>query len=224
MSKPRKKGKKKSIKPPFTIFNPHSSKACIEDKDKNIYIATIDPGTRNFAIRVACYVHTTAKSVTCLLENIDLLTIPISEDCKDERCYSRLIKVIREKMPFLSKCHYIGIERQLPLNDKMYKFGQCLIGILMTIVTDVGNKPLIIELDSKLKTGMLNAPLKMDKPARKKWAHKYGAELLRSDGETQWADYILSISKGDDLGDVICYEKCILLLLYNGKIPAPIKI
>jgi hypothetical protein len=213
----------------FIIFNPHLLKPCLPHPDGSIIVCSIDPGVRNFCIRVGCYSQNLGKTVTCLQKNYDLCdqkynSPELNHIGANTYYYGALIAILEENVDILKSCQYVAVESQLKVNYDLIRMGQHIISTLMFLLKDKGNRPIIIEIDSRTKTQMLNAPKGMDKPARKKWAHAKGVEFLRIDGDTAWANYVENAKKGDDHGDVICYEKCILIfLLYWKVIPMPSK-
>jgi hypothetical protein len=213
----------------FIVFNPHSLKPCVPHLNGFIGICSIDPGVRNFCIRVGCYSTITKKTTTCLYKNYDLCDQKYNKSDlnyigANTYYYGALVEIIKENIDTISSCQYVAVESQLKVNYDLIRMGQHILSTLMILMKDIGNRPLIIEIDSRAKTQMLNAPPGMDKPARKKWAHAKGVEFLRLDGDTTWAEYVQGVKKGDDYGDVICYEKCILIfLLYKKALPMPSK-
>lgn len=213
----------------FIVFNPHSEKPCVPHKDGSIGICSIDPGVRNFCIRVGCYSTITKKTTTCLLKNYDLCepkynNPELNHIGANTYYYGALVEIIKENIDIITSCQYVAVESQLKVNYDLIRMGQHILSTLMVLTIDKGNRPLIIEIDARAKTQMLNAPPKMDKPARKKWAQEVGSHFLELDGELDWAKFVKEVKKGDDYGDVICYEKCILiLLLYLEAIPMPSK-
>ena len=213
-----------NTKPPFIVFNPHSEPPCVIRPDKTIIITTIDPGIKNCAIRTAQYDPETRKSKTLLQCKIDFTFSQDNERVLgvETKYYTAIYTILEPYHHYFTSSHYIGIESQMVCNYDMLRMSQHLITYIMGIVRNNGNRPYIIEMDSRLKTQMLNAPAKMSKPERKKWATKMAIQYLTIDGE-QDIIKVISDGKSDDHGDTICYEKCILLMIIQGlnKIPFP---
>lgn len=205
-----------SHKPPYLTFNPHSVQPCIASSDGLIYITTIDPGIVNCCIRCSAFNPQTMHSKTlsqCLIN---------FTDSGFNMYHDSIFHLLDRFIPYFINSHYIGIESQLTVNTDLVRMAQHIITYLMCVVRNKGNKPLILELDSHLKTRLLGAPKKMNKPQRKKWARDIGIQFLESSGEQNVADIVRS-GKGDDHGDTICYEKVIIMILYGrlNHIPFP---
>jgi hypothetical protein len=219
-----------SVKPAYLIFNPHSLQPCIGLPSGNIITTTIDPGIKNCAIRCAEYDVTTCRSRTLVLTNINFTAAAHSANSidaisgMDTSYYSAIFSALEPYTKYFQESHYIGVESQLAINYDLVRMGQHIITYIMTLVRDKGNRPYIMEIDSHLKTRMLHAPPKMTKPQRKKWAADYAINYLELyDQEPQIANYIRSQGKKDDYGDVVCYEKVIIIILSQGiaKLPIP---
>lgn len=212
-----------SPKPPYILFNPHSERPCVAAVDGLIYITVIDPGTVNCCIRCSSYNPTNgmSKTLTQCLINFTSSSTPDGTTFY----YDVSLKLLEPFIPYFINSHYIGIESQLSINYDMVRMGQHLTTYIMCNVRNKGHRPLILELDSHLKTRLLNAPPKMTKPQRKKWAHEIGIKFLEASGEINVANMLRGCSKGDDHGDTICYEKVIILILlgrlHTVALPAP---
>lgn len=207
-----------SVKAPFIIFNPHSTQPCISNSDPDIIvITTIDPGIKNCAIRTSTFNIKTNISKTLLICKIDFTHVNFYEHSTgigiETQYYAAIFSSLEPYERYFQYSHYIGIESQLAINYDLVRMGQHIITFLMCCTRNKGYNPLIIELDSHLKSRLLQAPPKMTKVQLKAWARAKGIELLRTNGENDIADFVQAQKKGDDYGDVICYEKCIIIIL-----------
>ena len=204
-----------AIKPPYIIFNPHDQTPCQARPDGLIIMTMIDPGIKNCAFRTSSYDPKTGISKTLLLKKLDFTN-------SKEHYYVEMIVQMEEFKQYFINSHYIGIESQLPINYDLVRMGQHITTYLLTIVRNNGVRPLIVELDPHLKSRMLNAPAKMTKPQLKLWATTKGIELLKACGEFDVAAFVESQKKADDYGDVICYEKCMIIILRGEMNPIPL--
>jgi hypothetical protein len=208
------------VKNPFVIFNPHTLTPC-STQDPNFITSTIiDPGIKNCAIRVAKYSLQTGKSQTLMMQNFNFTRVEAMASTGnyglETQYYPQVLTTLDPYLELFCQSQYIGIESQLPINYDLVRMGQHLISYFMIRVRDQGNRPLIIEIDPHLKSRMLNAPPRMKKPELKSWAHTMGIHFLRYSDEHSLADQLSQTTKGDDMGDIICYEKCLILLLTQG--------
>lgn len=206
------------VKSNINLFNSHEGETCLGSIDSDLYICAIDPGIRNLCLRISKYNRATEKSTSIVFDKIDL--IEAKDEGRSIDYYGRMFNHLDKYKHLLINCQYIGVEAQLPINYDMVRMGQHIITYLMCLVRNLGCKPLIFEIDPKLKSKMLLAP-KMNKAELKIWSRDMAVMFLRNDGEVKAADILEKLPKGDDYGDVICYEKVIILLLENKLIPEP---
>jgi len=221
---------------PYLIFNPHSLEPLIPTEDGTLNGIFIDPGIKNFAIRIVNYDPTTYNCTTITQNKIDLTTYSsqlnyvckniVSEDNEyksDTEYFNNLSKFLKEIEHLLVPAHYIVIESQVSWNYDMVRLSQHLITYLMTSLKDVGNRPLIIELSSKVKTRKLGAVGKMDKRQTKQWCIKKAKEIMTDRNDRVMLDILNKKGKCDDHSDVICMEYAWWLILEDGfnKPPVP---
>jgi hypothetical protein len=192
------------LKMPYMISNPHddsepSPKRVGAGESKWLQIASIDPAIYNCGLRIErrYYVDGILQVKTYVQVRMDFSTT--------DDIYKSCTEILTAYLPQLSLSHYILVESQLPINYGLVRMSQHIITLLSIRLANVGMRPLIVEIDPKCKTHFLNAPKKMDKPTRKKWACIESDRLLRSRGEVHIADTILTYKKRDDHGDVICF-------------------
>ena len=197
-------------KPPYIIYNPHSCDAPVidpEQKDK-ITITTIDPGRINCGIYVGNYYKDEDKYWSKYLARLNFVT---SEE--DKAHYVESVKVLdklEEDYSYFSQSHYIVIESQMAISYENTRMGQHLISYFITKFRNKGNCPLVVEINSKIKTKLLGCPDKLSKYQYKKWCREKALNLLETKGindenKNKFIDLINSNKKSDDMGDVICY-------------------
>lgn len=205
----RKKGEKLSSTP-YSTFNPHSGEPVIPSTQyfgtSFVNAAFIDPGVRNCAIRFSQYDLSTKQIKTLRQLKIDFVQ-PDEKVGKETQYYAGSLRQLAVYNEDFRWCHYIIIESQLRTNYDMTRMGQHLITHLLMTVADQGFRPLIIEIDSRVKTQMLGAPPGMDKPQRKKWCLSKAIEIIKSRGESEVLALLTKPGKRDDHGDVICYDE-----------------
>ena len=227
-------------KQPYTIFNPHSGPAplisntqtmsALEPRAESfINIMSIDPGILNCGLRIERrrYAHNQLLAV----ETIVMVRINFNEENQNElkdsqtqvfdtAYYTRSIKILDKFTEYFLVCQYILVESQLPINYSMVRMSQHLITYLCTKVMDLGNRPLIVEMDPHLKSRLLGAPGKMKKPELKKWCRATALQILQSRDDNEARNVILRTNKGDDMGDTICQCEAWWIILC-GKLHVP---
>lgn len=221
-------------KAPYVIFNPHTLPPLVATSsikaEWQVIIATIiDPGIYNCAIRQGIQDLVTLTVKTNMQIKADFtheslnntkIDIPGQAVGADTSYYAGACKVLDEFMFQFQWCHYIVVESQLPINYDLVRMSQHIISYIMAGVKDKGLRPLIIEIDPHLKSRMLDAPPKMSKPQLKKWCRNKAIEILIARGDHATAQLIKEASKGDDHGDVVCYEE-IWWMILRGALHAP---
>jgi hypothetical protein len=210
-----------------------------EEGKRWVQIAAIDPGIKNCAIRIERRTYTITgeggptpevfRLVPDTIETIvqtkfDFLTPPFESSKKaieavpgsaDTGYYRYSTEYLSTLVPHFSACQYILIESQMPINTEMVRMSQHLITFISLSVRDVGVRPLIIEIDPKLKSSIFKAP-KMEKAALKKWAGNKAIEILKENGDVDTATFIEAAGKKDDHGDVVCYTSVWFKILADG--------
>lgn len=213
---------------PLTIYNPHTLTPIEKSEDGWLYGCFIDIGIRNMALRFSrCKIDDENDiMIEGLYQNkYDFdLSKGVKKDKKilleksqigvsNDRFAQLLHQFVRLREHFC-RCHYIVIERQIdgvaPFNVKVMNY---TIGILTTLVLDMGNRPLIIEICPKQKSVPLGAPMGMSKSELKDWCYEKSIELLEDNGmefDINLRNELLTLTKygkkkRDDPADVICY-------------------
>lgn len=190
----------------LAIFNPHTLSPVHVDSDK-IMACFIDPAIKTCAIRIAEKNFTTGK-IRTVFQRIYDFSADVSFDCNTQGTdpYISCFNEMHALSPFLIMCHYIVMEYQsVVASYQVIRFSQLLNSTIMNIVKDKGHRPLIIEIDPKLKTSMFKLP-RMKKPQLKKECAKIAIQILINRGEQFIADRIAELAKNDDHGDTVCYD------------------
>lgn len=221
-----------TVKLPYITFNPHILKPLVSSKEfgtSNFLVGVfVDPGIKNCAIRIAHYDLDTGAKTTRLQLNFDFTHESLTTEFVttgygiDTIYYTNVSKALDEYSELFRWAHYIVIESQLPINYDLVRMSQHITTYLMMTVKDKGFRPLIIEIDPKLKSRMLGAPPKMTKPQLKVWCKNKAVAILRERGDTVTADMIEKVRKGDDHGDTVCYEEIWWMILRDGLNTPPI--
>jgi hypothetical protein len=209
-------------KSPWLVFNPHTlpapiTSASIGCETNWIQVAAIDPAVKNCAVRIErrTFDKDAVLIETILQKKMDFLTNLTDEAIGPTNYYINSTIALSRMMEHFAACQYILIESQMPVNTEMTRMSQHIISILMFALRDCGMRPLIIEIDPKVKS--LGAG-RMTKPELKKWAAAKAISILRENGDTATADFIQNSAKRDDHGDVVCYTTAWFKILSDGGI------
>lgn len=220
------------------IYNPHRGKPLIKHDDGLLVGCFMDIGMRNMAIRFSKYNLETREieGISCKKFDFDL-----SKGNKDrkklleDRCdigksqdkYAQLTQEFYNLKESFSTCHYIVMEKQLGTAIDNIEASEYTLGLLTGLILDNGSKPIIIKLDSRVKTSMLKMPRGSD---AKRWCLSKSFEILMSNK----GDYDKKLSlrlkdmpvtgpnKSYDIADVVCYcEVFWRFYVSKSRIPLP---
>lgn len=218
-----------SAKPPYIIFNPHTTDSVCSSLDicpnesPWVQITAIDPGIKNCAIRTERRTNDNNKLiVTTLVQSKIDFTYSDDDVSNDTFYYSQVLIHLEQFIPYFQTSQYIIIESQLPINYDLVRMSQHLITYIMMNIKDKGLKPLIIEIDPKFKSRLFGAPVNMTKDQLKKWAWENAIKILEKRGDTTTADLILNCKKKDDHGDVVCYTEAWWHVITTGLYTPPV--
>jgi hypothetical protein len=209
----------------YSIFNPHDGKAPLKPKKGDwVQIASMDPAILFFGLRCErIHKDGTKETIEFSLTNFtkdDGKEPP--EVGRENFYYIKAVNIISKYCEeFLKDCHYIIIESQLSFNYDMVRLSSHIIAIMCTLLKNKGNRPLIIEMDPKLKSRLLGAPpLKGD--AVKKWCSKEARKKLAEEGDTESLDFMdecAETSKDYDLADVKCQITVAEIMIATNMLP-----
>lgn len=204
------------VEPPFNVFSIHTKDAPKIKPDSSILFASVDPGFKNCGFYVAC-LGCDKKLKSVCLENLNFTS---EEKPSDTECFLNCIKKFEEPEIFnyMIKCHFIIIESQMSFVPRNTRMGQNLITYFTTRFKDIGNRPLVIEINSRAKTTLLGCPKGLPKTGKgnyKDWCKNKALCLLKErGGEEAFIELIENSRKADDISDVICQLEA-FLSVYN---------
>lgn len=196
--------KKKLKKPkPYTKHNCLSSKEFYPDSEEFFQVAMFDPGTVSCGMRIVRY-NLESKSMTivkfCILNfGKDPASILIN-----------LPLVFGEIEQYLENCHHIVIETQLMKCITTYQTSTWILNELAKICNKK-MRPMLIEVDCKLKTTFLGGPSNKVENGGvpiKEWSKEKAREVsIERDDSCTYHILMNSCYKAnEDLSDVVCYE------------------
>jgi hypothetical protein len=213
------RGVKLSYEP--VIYNPHTLSPLVPHTNKKYVGCFIDIGMRNMALRFSEYdpQDKQIKGVMCMKFDFDLskgsksrkLGLDARPDVgKESDKYAQLTQQFTKLGNSFYTCHYIVMEKQLGTATANLESSMYTLGLLSSIIMDKGSRPLIVMLDSRVKTKMLSMPRGSDP---KTWCLSKSINILGNNiGEY---DEILKHklpnmpitgpNKSYDISDTICY-------------------
>jgi len=208
---------------------------CIEEFDSNEFskIKNIVPskrynedGTPTLAMtNILNQVYANGQII--LYKNVDLTQNCDSKKKLDPETYHNMIDVLDKYLPYFDKCSVFLIEEQMSfgkrINTMALKLGQHCYSYF---TIKYGRMKTVLEFHAYYKTQILGAPKvkgvgtrwkSMEKPQRKKWSVNQAIEILTCRGEMDILDTLTSVSKKDDLADVLNQLQAMKYLVYVDK-------
>lgn len=227
MYRPKAPKSQQSDKTPYTAYNPHSVRLTDDRWDDYDYyrVVSIDPGTKNFAIRVEKRpkIADDFQIKTELYERLRL-TDGVDEEMQCS-IYTVLTDFLDEHLHLFLDCHYIIIERQLMQNYRTVRISQHVLTYFMIKLKDKPSLPIILEIDPKLKGKQLGAPKGITERQLKQWSVEKATELLGWRGDSLALDKLKkSKTKADDLADTVCQIEAVFSYLGLPVTLPPVKL
>lgn len=167
-------------------------------------VISIDPGIVNFCIRVEDrYRNGIVKTVFTEKKVLD------GAEGEVMMVYSNLTNYLNSLIDVTYYAHYYIIERQMVENYQSTRIAQHVLTYFLGLCSNSPIMPLILEIDSKAKYNMLDAPTGYNQNALKKWGQEKAKQILTERGEIELVEYINGArgirkqKKQDDLCDVV---------------------
>ena len=202
-----------------------------EDSSDAVWIAAIDPGKNNFAFSIEQIDISKCREMknlsqlplvgkTILAENINVSGGLDKTKYLDVKVFVNLNTVLDKYKKFWDKCRFILIERQMSFgknknNILALKIAQHCLSYFTFMY---GGFKTLIEYPAYHKTQVLDAPPKMLKPARKKWAIQKALDILSLRGyNNDILEKLQSSKKKDDISDCILMNLSFIYQIYVLK-------
>ena len=173
-------------------------------------VISIDPGRKNYAFRIERR-YDDGRIIPIVFDKTEIESITTTDDVTVVDTYKVLTGFLDKYKQFYDDCHYVIIEKQMHFNYKAVRISQHTISYFSLVLFNKPLLPAIIEIDSKLKGKMLEAPKGED---LKKWAVLKAREMFEA-REDQFSIGVLDYfrSKQDDLSDTACQIEAFFLYL-----------
>jgi len=209
-------------KTPYTAYNPHT----IPISERNwsepfVRIISIDPGTKNFCIRVE---ERPKDPTSGLIKGLLYERLTLTNQLNEEMLYSVydvLTEFLDNHLDLFLTCHIVIMERQVPLNYRAVRISQHALSYFMFKLKNNPLLPLIMEIDSKLKGKQLGAPQGINENQLKKWSVQKATELLTIRRDEFSLTKLRKATKKDDLADTVCQIEALFSYLQWPLTQAP---
>lgn len=174
-------------------------------------IVSIDPGRVNFAFRIEKRYLSGYPIETEVFVKIDLGDISVM-------C-GNLTTFLDTYAHIYDTVHIFMIEKQLYVSYKALRVSQHAITYFMLKTKDKPLLPVIMDVDPKLKSRILDAPPYLNSTGLKKWAIDEAINLLTIRDDQKGLEIMRSAtaSKKDDLADTVVQCEAVCRYLGYGK-------
>ena len=213
--------KDRTDKSPYRLYDPHTEGVrtwSLENKDENskdqkvpqeLRVLSIDPAIKNFALRIESRRNDgLIRGIAFLRSDVSDTSPQAKKDIENtllcSRVYERISTLLDSHREEYLKCHIVVIERQLPQNYPLVRVSQHVISYFLIKLKNTPLLPLVIEVNSSLKTRQLGAPKGLNERQTKLWAVEHALRLLSWRNDVASIALIQKSKKKDDLADTIC--------------------
>lgn len=196
--------------------NINTNTSIIHTRNDNIFkypceyyrIISIDPGIKNLAIRIE-------------LRNNNFVYTEVLEKHKisGDNVYINLINTLLKYEKYYKECHFIIMEKQVKMNQNMIKLSQHILSFFLINTRNNLFTPIIVELDSKIKSRILPSCRGCDPKEIKRQSVIKAMELLTNRQDVNGWNIINNERKKDDLSDVVVQAEAFWLYcieIYNS--------
>src|SRR6185437_6753986 len=222
--KPTKKNE--PDKTQYTVHSPnHDPKLVRKSSPNYLCFLSIDPGIVNIAISIERrYNDRWIECIYCAIADMTKYGTLCTNKGFDIRpgftefnvVYGNLFSFLDLTKPFFDDIDYVVIERQIPINYARVRVSQHMITYYMMKLQDRPKRPMIIEVDPRLKGKMLGSPRGINEKALKDWACGEAKKICLARGDQRRHDMIKA-RKGrkkedDDIADTIVQLEALCML------------
>lgn len=198
-------------KAPYTIHNPHSRPLSERTwPQDHLQIISIDPSIKNLGFRIEKRYYD-GKIETLVLSRTTFGVNSVVTETTANGSQQTVNTLFREISQFLNQfrelfpsTHIMIMERQLPQNYKAVRVSQHVLTEMMSRLTDLPLLPVIVEVDSKLKSRQLGCPKGLNERQTKLWLIEKALDLCSKRADDFSFGLISRSRKKDDMADVIC--------------------
>lgn len=193
----------KPDKSSFTLYYPNINGTNQTWTQNYIQFVSIDPGRKNYAMRIERRYHNGYLELLAF-DKQDLEEIDETADVISNHTYQNLTYFLDKYGSYWNTTHIVIVERQLPQNYKAVRISQHTISYFMLMLRNSELRPLVVEINPKVKGKILKAPKELTEKQLKKWAVEKATELLTTQGDTKSLEIMSKLKKKDDVADTVC--------------------
>lgn len=209
----------------YTVYHPYARPAEERSWPASAFyqITSIDPSIKHFGSRVE------RRYLDGRIETVHFARTgfvpPVPKRKKNEpappppppdpvcKLYQDVTAFLDLLLSFLRESHFIIMERQLPHNYKAVRLSQHVVSYLSLLLKDCLLMPIIVELDSKVKSRYLGCPRGLNERQTKLWLIEKALQLLTWRNDAENAALIRDSKKKDDLADTVCQAEAFFVLI-----------
>jgi hypothetical protein len=199
---------------PYLVIHPiHATKVLLSYP---MIMASIDVGTKNFAIRIE-YRHNYHETVPLWFDVNNFGQLGINR--LTPYAMDGIIDYL-SSIPVLKHADIILIEKQVSMNTVCLQVESLLYGYFIKQIKDdvIKSSCMLVAVNSKLKGWMLQAPKSLTSKELKKWATDKAINILAKRDEDWSLSVIQSHGKKDDLCDTIVQLEAFLIWIAEKEL------
>lgn len=188
-----------------------------ENKGTRDHLITIDPGTENCGFRLE-QMNMAQGGVGARTISIDLKAFKAKKNKKTlyDSTYDNITAHLEVLSNYMSVVRAVVVETQLPKNTEPLKVAEYIKCYFKNVHKNENFD--LLDVAGAIKRNTLTADPTIKGKKAKKWSPIRAAGLLRMDGDYAAADYVESLEKGDDAGDVVLMAECYRIYMLGHPI------
>lgn len=189
-----------------TIYYPYPATRFVpEIPDDGYQVVSIDPGIKNFAMRVEKRYRDGRVETLYMAKT----TFAGKGGITPEVLHQSL-ELLKTHMALLEQSHVVVIERQMGINHRVSHLFQHLLTFFLVHAPLFRHPCVVMSVSPKLKGQALGAPKGLKYKELKSWSVAKARELLTARGDRHGLD-LLKKGKVDDLADTIVQAEALFV-------------
>lgn len=198
----------------FTLYYEHDIPLKDRKHTDNYHqMGFIDPGNKNYAIRIERYEYKTGKITPIAFEKIAPVEFTVEDKVTVVKTLGNISRLLDKYLSYLKECHIIGIERQLPHNYKSTRVALHTLSYMIEKLKNNSKLTLIYEVSPKLKGRVLGAPKGLTDKQLKTWAVEVAQKELKERNDEWSLGVVDYYTKKDDICDCVVSIKAVRIVM-----------
>jgi len=185
----------------------------LENNDE-FKIMSIDPGVKNFAVRIEIISNITFKTIKLLYYNLIDVRHDKNKKVKEQNVFKIIMNIkyyLKEMENIIEGCNFILIEEQIGVNSIPNNIFYFMIGYFINKYKECN----ILGISPKLKSKYLKFPKGLKGKRLKDHTRDFIMKSFEDEGDIESIEIINRFDKKDDLADTKAMIKSIIIMINN---------